>query len=238
MRVVIVGIGEIGFELARSLGDKKGNELVLVDSDEERCRELSEQLDALVLNGDGSNPEILEKAQVREADALVATTGVDSINAVVAMLGKMMGVEKVLVKLSSASLQSACRHIGVTGIVTPTVSAAAQIISALYGFARVNFASVASGGLQLEVVEVEKKAAGRLGELEIPKRAHVVAVQRAERMMLPGAGTQLSPGDEILFLVEDPRVLETLHRELQAEEEDGEEAAPGKGGEDGTKKAE
>ncbi len=87
MRVIIVGIGEIGLQLANLLARRGDNELVLIDRDPDRADEISNSLDALVLRGDGSNPEILEKAQVGEADALVAATGSDQINTVIALLG-------------------------------------------------------------------------------------------------------------------------------------------------------
>ena len=214
MRVIIVGIGETGLELAKSLSEKKDHELVLVDSNEERCRQLSEQLDALVVHGDGGNPDILEKAQIKEADALVATTGVDSINTVIAMLGNLMGVEKIIVKLLNVTLQPACRHIGVTGIVTPTVSAAAEIISLLFGFNRVNFSSMASGGLQIDIVDVGGETKSRISELQVPDGAHIVALQREGHMALPRNGTRLRSGDQLLFLIEKQGILDGLRKEL------------------------
>jgi len=59
MRIVVVGMGETGVELANNLGRKEDNELVLIDQDENRCETLSSDFDALVIHGDGSDPEIL-----------------------------------------------------------------------------------------------------------------------------------------------------------------------------------
>src|SRR3970282_1833488 len=81
VRVIIVGAGAIGRVLAENLTQRPDNEVVLIDTDKERCEEVSGQLDALVLHGDGTHPEILEKARVREADALVATPGSEALHA-------------------------------------------------------------------------------------------------------------------------------------------------------------
>lgn len=80
MRVVIVGLGDIGRELAENLARRRNNELILIDADEKRCERLAGEIDALVLHGDGTDPEILKKAKLEEADALVATTHSDAIN--------------------------------------------------------------------------------------------------------------------------------------------------------------
>ncbi|MDH3359998.1 MAG: NAD-binding protein, partial [Desulfobulbaceae bacterium] len=93
MRIVITGIGDIGRELAGMLNRREGNELILIDSDEKICEKLAAEIDGLVLHGDGTDPAILKKAGLAEADALIATTPSDPINTVIAMLGHRMGVE-------------------------------------------------------------------------------------------------------------------------------------------------
>ena len=143
-----MGIGEIGRELANNLARKEHNELVLIDKDEDRSETISSEFDALVIHGDGSDPEILKKAQIRKADALVALTGSDPVNTVIAMLGHLMEEKKIIVKLNTYGLRAACREIGVDAIIAPKIAAAAEIVSTLFGFDRVNFSSVASGGLR------------------------------------------------------------------------------------------
>ena len=83
MRVVIVGMGETGRELAGNLGRKKNNELVLIDQDEGRCETLSSDFDALVIHGDGSPPG-LWRGLGREALKILAVG--NAIGAFIAMI--------------------------------------------------------------------------------------------------------------------------------------------------------
>jgi trk system potassium uptake protein len=161
---------------------------------------------------------MLKKGQIEESDALVASTGLDSINTVIAMLGSMMGVEKIIVRLVSVALEPACRQIGVTSIVTPTVSAAAEMISTRYGFHRVNFSSVASGGLELEMLRLSEDRHIKVSELDIPDGSNLVAVMRGDQMLLPRPNLRLEGGEELMLLVEDRRVVEPLRRQLDSED--------------------
>ena len=220
MRVVIVGAGDIGRELAENLIRRGGNEVVLLDADEGRCEQLADELDALVLCGDGTDPELLKKARVEEADALVAATDSDAINTVIAMLGSRMGVENIVVKLNDVGLRAACREIGVTKIIAPKISAAAEIFASLYGFDRLDFSLVVRGGLQLREMEVapDSEAVGRrLSELALPEGALVVAVlrERGERALVPRGETKLEAGDVVLVLGEREDALARVREMLK-----------------------
>lgn len=222
MRVVIVGAGAIGRELAENLIRRGGNEVVLIDADEKRAEQLASELDALVLHGDGTNPELLKKARLSEADALIATTGSDAINTVIAMLGHRMGVQDIIVKLNDVGLRAACREIGVKKIIAPKISAAAEIFASLYGFDRLDFSLAVRGGLQLAEVEVGPTAAGRrLEELDFPQDTLVVAVLRGERARVPRGGTKLEEGDVLLLLAEGESALESVRRRLSPPQPDG-----------------
>jgi len=90
MYVVIVGGGKVGSHLAKLLVDRQ-NEVALIEVNEERCRLLQDEMDALGVNlicGDGDEPYVLDEANVRNAAALVAATGHDEDNLVVTLLGK------------------------------------------------------------------------------------------------------------------------------------------------------
>lgn len=210
MRIIVAGIGEIGFQLTKLLSRRKGNELVAIEADQDRADEISNQLDALVLNGDGSNPDILEKAQIDAADALIAATGSDQINTVIAMLGRNYGVEKVMVILNEAALRPACQQMGVTAIFSPKVAAAGQMISTLYGFDRINFSLIASGGLKLDVISVPPEKTGRVSDIDTPRGLNLLAIRRDEELMLPYPELELQAQDDLIFLFEEDKEFEKM----------------------------
>ncbi|HSF19041.1 MAG TPA: NAD-binding protein [Vicinamibacteria bacterium] len=216
MRAVIVGAGGIGTELARILARKKNNDLVVIEENEERAREFAAEIDALVLHGDGTHPEILSRARLPEADALVAVTGSDAINAVIAMLGRRAGVPKVIVKLDAVGLRAALKEIGVTDIIAPKLAAAAHIVSVLYGFHRLDFTLVSRGGLQLVEVPVGAAAGKTLSELNFADDTLVVAVVREQESLLARGRTRLEQGDTLLVLVENAAGHERLLEQLDS----------------------
>lgn len=201
MRVIIAGAGSVGGQLLADLTAAGGRELAVVDTDKARCEELAETYDALVITGDASRPDILEKAQIEQADALVAATGSDPINTVIAMLAHRFEVDKIVVKLTSNALRGALDEIGVTDVVAPTMAAAAGISAALQGVSRRDLALLAEGGLQLAEVQVGADAeAQRLGDLEMPEGTMLVAVLHDHDAALATSDTQLAEGDVVLTI--------------------------------------
>jgi len=214
MKVVIVGAGDTGLDLARKLGDRRNIDLVLIDSDEKRCELASNELEALVLNGDATNPDILKQAQISQADVLVVLTGSDPLNTVVAMLGRRFEVKKIMVKLNGLALRSACQSIGVYKIITPKISAADEMLSAIYGYDRLDLSQLARGGLRLIALGAEKAKGKKISELEMPDGAHVVALLRRNEVRIPHGSTTLEDQDELLVLVEKERDLEKLKDQM------------------------
>lgn len=214
MRVVIVGIGDIGRNLADTITRHEKSEVVLIDIDEKRCEQLAAEVDALVLHGDGTNPEILKKARTGEADALVAVTGSDALNTVIAMLGHRLGVKKIIVKLNDVGLRAACQEIGVTKIIAPKISAAVEILASLHGFGRLDFSLVVRGGLRMIEMGVGHAAGKRLSELAMPESVLVVAVLRGDRVVIPRGQTRLEENDVLMVLVENENQVEKLRRIL------------------------
>jgi trk system potassium uptake protein TrkA len=202
MRVIIVGIGDIGYELTRDLTRGGSHEVVLIDSNEARCKELSEEFDAFVLEGDGTHPELLQKALVEESDALVASTSSDALNTVIAMLAKRFGVPTVVVKLKDLGLRPACQEMGVARIIAPSISAAAEILAALHGFGRPDLSLVTRGGLRFVELEVQGIDATSLADLDVPDGVLVLTVVRGEEVLLARGKTRVQPGDLLLLLVE------------------------------------
>ncbi|MBI5232391.1 MAG: NAD-binding protein [Coriobacteriales bacterium] len=89
MQIVIVGGGKLGSHLARLLRSK-GHAIILVEIDSDRCDLLSESMgDVRLVCGDGDEPYVLDEADVRAADAVIAATGHDEDNLVVCLLARL-----------------------------------------------------------------------------------------------------------------------------------------------------
>ena len=218
MRVIIVGMGHVGSQLARELTQRKAMELVLIDADPEKCRALAEELDALVLEGDGTDPELLKKADVKKADALVAATDSDALNTVVAMLGKQFSVPTIIVKLEEVGLRTACQEIGVSHIISPKFSAVTEIISVLYGYNVLDFSLLIKGGVRLAELRAGKMAGQHLEEIKLPPGTLVIAVFRGDAVVVPAGQTRILEDDRLLIITEDEKRLGDVRKSWEQEE--------------------
>jgi len=218
MRVIIVGMGHVGSQLARELTQRKAMELVLIDADPEKCRALAEELDALVLEGDGTDPELLKKADVKNADALVAATDSDALNTVVAMLGKQFSVPTIIVKLEEIGLRTACQEIGVSHIISPKFSAVTEIISVLYGYNVLDFSLLIKGGVRLAELRAGRMAGQRLEEIKLSPGTLVIAVFRGNAVVVPAGQTRILEDDRLLIIAEDEKRLGDVRKSWEQEE--------------------
>lgn len=97
MRVVILGAGEVGRHLARSLSTEA--EVILVDADADALGVAEDELDVLTLTGDVTHRHVLEQAEIKRADLCVSVTGYDSVNVSAAVLAKSAGAVRVVARV-------------------------------------------------------------------------------------------------------------------------------------------
>ena len=72
-KVVIIGGGEVGFHVAKALSEED-YDITVVDIDPIKCRRASENLDVIVVEGNGASPNTLNEAKVGDADYVLCLT--------------------------------------------------------------------------------------------------------------------------------------------------------------------
>ena len=90
MQTVIIGAGEVGFNAARLLS-QEGHDVVLIEQDETLVERATEQLDALVIHGNGASPKLLKEAGIKRSDLLVAASSSDEANIIACLAAKAKG---------------------------------------------------------------------------------------------------------------------------------------------------
>lgn len=218
MRIVIGGAGAVGRQVLRDLSEAGGHEIVVVESDEEVAEGVADEFDALVLHGDATDPAVLEKAQIRQARALLALTGSDPINTVIAMLGHRFDVERIVVRLRSNALRGALEEIGVTDIVAPTMAAAARVEAALHGAAQAPLSEIVQGRLQIGEFTAGPHVAGEsLGDLRMPDAAMVIAVVTGAEASLPRPDDSLEEGQVVVVIAETEDALDACRNTIEGQ---------------------
>ena len=98
MKILVIGAGAVGFNLARQLS-KEGHDISVVERDLALVKRITEKLDVSVVSGSASSPAILEEAGIKNADMVLAVTNSDEINMVVCMLSHSYGVKTKIARI-------------------------------------------------------------------------------------------------------------------------------------------
>lgn len=202
--ITIVGGGETGYAVAQALGESRvpGLSLRVIESDADRARWLSERLPyALVIQGDGARLDGLEADQVRGSDALVATTGQDETNMLVAMVAKRLEVYETIIRLDREEYAGIAEAIGVDAMVMPRLLTASTIMRLLRKGKVHEIAFVQQGRAEVIDVIVAPDApitARPLSQLGFPEGAIVAMVVRGEQAIIPHGATTVRAGDRVV----------------------------------------
>ncbi len=123
MKVVIMGCGRVGAQLAVLL-DSEGHKVTLLDVDDYSFRRLPETFGGTTLLGDGTDEDILRKAEIEEADAFVAVTQGDNRNVMAAQISKQVfNIPKVLCRIYDPLRKDIYETLGLEAISPTTIFA-------------------------------------------------------------------------------------------------------------------
>lgn len=217
MYIVIVGAGMVGGDLARRLLEGK-HDVVVIDIDENVCHQIYAETGVLAIQGSGSEIEVLKEAGADKADIVVAATGSDANNLLVAILAKSLEVPSVIVRMRSPKYENAYRVAGVSAIVRVTDLMINQMLMEIEHPTVRRVTTIGSGKANIFMVLVPKdaKVVGRTVESiaqsrEFPPDCSFVAVynQHTEEFAIP-RGSQVISEDDELFVISKPEDIKKV----------------------------
>jgi trk system potassium uptake protein TrkA len=207
MRTVIIGAGEVGFNTARMLSHE-GHDVVLVEQSEALVERATEQLDALVIHGNGASPKLLTEAGIKKSDLLIAASKSDEVNIIACLAAKAQGVSRTVARIHNPDYYDprepfAQNMLGIDFVIHTEQMAAEEIKAALLVPGAINVDKFA--GDSIEVAEVilneGSPAVGRaLRDVNLPDGSLVVGVVRGGKALVPRGGTVLERRDHILLI--------------------------------------
>jgi trk system potassium uptake protein TrkA len=126
--IVIAGCGSVGSNLAERMS-RRGESVVVIDSDPAAFDSLSHDFGGFVVEGDAAEISVLDGAKARTADLLLATTGDDNTNLMIAQMAKeFLGIRRVLALVGDPRRGAIFREFGIDTI-CPTLAAADLFIA-------------------------------------------------------------------------------------------------------------
>ncbi|MEA3508834.1 MAG: Trk system potassium transporter TrkA [Synergistota bacterium] len=218
-RVILVGGGKIGFQVASRLENRFPNlDIRLIDQDREKCEKLARELKrTIVLHGDGADEELLRYEGIDEVDGFVSTTANDERNLLLGVIGKALGARKSVAVVRRNLLMKLDDYISVDAVVNPNEALASVIMR------QVRYPSGAGSlaiidKIDAEVLEVvlddESPTAGkRVMDIGMPQGILLALVSRRGEAFVPWGDTVLEKGDEIMLFASSelmPKAVEIL----------------------------
>jgi len=206
-RVMIIGGGKIGFALAKKLEDEY--KIKIIDPDRDRCEMLSRELNrTIVLNGGGSDEELLKSENIENIDVFCALTNDDETNIMSAFLAKKLGAKKTIILVNNYTYINILPKNFVDIALSPqrlTVSMVLQHLAEGDVPQDVIF-KMESGAEAIEGIvhrnQITKEYLGKpVAEIPLPENCVVAAVTRGDETFMGSEGLLLSVGDRIIVFI-------------------------------------
>jgi trk system potassium uptake protein TrkA len=205
--VVIIGGSEIGYHVARMLGER-GVSARLIEQDPDRARWLAEQLpETMVMETDATDMEFLEREHVGDAEVIVAALDSDEKNLLGSLLAERVGTERSVAVIDQSEYVDLFEAVGIDVGVNPREVVAEEITRFTRDGGAENVAMVENG--RAEVLEVEVSGDSPLvGEPiresipSLPADVVIGAITRGGEYVVPRGETTLQAGDHVVLFVE------------------------------------
>lgn len=207
MKAVIVGAGEVGYHIAKSL--YKTHDVIIIDLDEGAC-ERADELDVQVIHGNGANVSILSNV-LENADLLVSVTGNDEVNIVVCMAAKLIVENKRPIKTIARVTNpdyidkpvAKRTQIGIDIMICPELALASEVADVLSIPSAIDSEIFADGKVEMMefVVRPENILVGKqMRDIQLSKCCIVSALFRNAEVVIPHGSDTIKANDHMVVI--------------------------------------
>ena len=206
MKIVLVGAGEVGFSVAKSLS-QDGHDLVVVEENEDRAYKAEQELDVMLVRGNGARPQVLERAGVHPdsgVDLLIACTNRDEVNILACWVARRMGIHKVIARavgLEFTDTGTWAKDLGIDLMISPERSVAREVEELLQIRSAVHATELLAGKAGLYVFRIAPDSPACEVPLHALRRMYpnlitlVAFIDRGGTGFVPRAEDSLREGD-------------------------------------------
>jgi len=201
MEILLIGGGGVGRELAQRF-DNRGENVVVVDTDENNCQ-LVMKLGIKAINGDGNDLNVLEKAGIKHAKYIIATTDRDNVNLLACQIAKSkfgFSSDMLVARVNDPNNMPLFSEMGIRSM-SPAISAAI-ILENMVG--RHDLFTMCEVGTQGDIIEIEvsnPKVIGKaIKEVDLPKDSLIVLVRRGDQSIIAHGNTVIEKGDHLTII--------------------------------------
>jgi trk system potassium uptake protein len=210
MRILIIGAGAVGFDVAQRL-TAEGHDVVIVDTDPDKVQRAADNLDILAIVGNGASIPVLEEAGLSRADILVAVARGDEVNLVACLIASRRGVPIKIARVSHPEYHTgesvlSREELGVDLFIGPEQESAWELFQLLHAAAATDLVRFAEGRVQLvgmrvrEGSQVAGKTVEELDHELAGRRFVLAAIVRDGETHIPTGASRIEAGDKFFLL--------------------------------------
>jgi len=205
VRIVIVGAGEVGYQIARRLASE-AKEVVVIDKSEEALRRFGDLLDVQTVLGSGANPRVLDEAGLAAAEIMLAVTDSDETNLIACLFAQALAphLSKIVRVRNPDYLryqEKTNRLLAVDRFINPEAETVKTILRLIDLPGAVESSEFAGGRILFLGLRLAKNcslATVKLADLRrniSDLRFIIGAIVRQNRLIIPSGGDRLEAGD-------------------------------------------
>jgi len=207
MKVVIIGAGSVGFQLAKNL-IAEGKNVVLIEKDPKVASYANENLDCTVINNYGNNFEVLKNAKIHNADFFISVTNSDEVNMVsCAIASSEFNVKYKIARISNLEYFKIDdqKIFGIDFIINPQIEAVNKIYESVkYGASNI-IMQFEKSDTQIRLFEVNKNPIFKNKTLKnirkkIKDNFLIAAVLQNNKFIIPKGDTKILENDSIFIV--------------------------------------
>ncbi|MDP8299810.1 MAG: Trk system potassium transporter TrkA [Candidatus Tantalella remota] len=211
MRMVIVGAGMVGYSLAEYFAGLNHN-ITVIEKDKALCEHINNKLDVFVVEGVGSSPAVLDEADIKSADLVIAVTPSDETNLLVCNFAMQNGVKKRIARVKSNLYTKntpniSLEELGVTSVIEPEREVMQRILQYVELPDVLETANFQSNNIYLrgyritEDMPIAHKTIAEVRKMADDSPLLFVVLVRSGESLLPRGDQKLLPGDKIVAIM-------------------------------------
>lgn len=207
--VIIAGGGTISYYLAKRLSNANVH-VKIIEKSKERCEFLSEALpNALVINGDASDQQLLMEEGIHQAEAFVSLTNLDEENILLSLYANQISTAKRITKINRIAFEDVIKDIPVGSVICPKNITSERIIQYIRSFENSMGSNVESlyrmmdnriEALEFYIRGENALTVQTLQSLSLKDNLLICCIVRANDIITPGGRDVLLPGDTVIVV--------------------------------------
>lgn len=210
MKVIVIGGGKVGFYLVKTLKQRK-HDVTIIEKDIDLCNKIAQQIDVDVINGDGTDIEVLKDADIDITDVVAAVTGKDEENLVICQVVKNnFNIQHTIARVNNPKNQTLFKTLGVDNTVCST-----QVITNLIDWEceseQIRIIQAFERGQMLLVeIQIDKNVSWcnkYVRDLKIPDNTVLTSIFRGDKVIYPKGDTFIQVNDKVVIVTDNNNMI-------------------------------